>query len=75
MKCLALILVVATLFLTQGCVEEKINDANFKWSTNNSMPVAPKTTTYGTTTPKFSSPTADTKYRSMGLNDVMGHER
>ncbi len=74
MKALAAVLILGGLLLAQGCVEEKVNNANFRWTTNNSMPVAPKTTTYGAQTTKFTSPTADTKYRSKGLNDVMGHE-
>ncbi len=74
MKLIVFLIVVGALSLLQGCmVEEEPNNANFRWTTNNNMPVAPKQTTYGSPTDKYSSPTSDTKYRSKGFNDVMGH--
>jgi hypothetical protein len=75
MKRMLFLLVACGVLLLQGCmVEEEPNKANFKWSTNNDMPVGAKQSKYGAPTDKYGSPVSGTTYRSKGFSDVMGHE-
>lgn len=60
---------VAPLLL--GCVQEKVNDADFKWTTSTPQ-MSPKTTGLSTPQYNYTSPVSETKYRSMGLSDAMG---